>query len=323
MTSSSTEKKDAKGDNKKAKKKTGGGDGTADEQATAPYPDMKLCQKMHRLTTAAAKASVDPARLEDEVEVFREIAVELENPSLYRRLQTALYDGDAVMDTSGGRNTMAKLTSGDLKAMEDKQKKKMEDLEDAVEDAKENAGDMDVLQAKIELAREAAKSGSEQECLQRYKDVIEFPKLSSGKKLDALLESARVASFYSDTAACDSYLDQAHKIISDGNGEGGDWERRNRLKVYRALQMLLHRQFEDASTLFAEGIATFSCNEICTYSEFITYACLTNLLHLKSRPELKKQILDGPEVLSVAKEIPVVVRFNCHSAAQFNKSDLH
>lgn len=99
-------------------------------------------------------------------------------------------------------------------------------------------------------------------------------------------------------------LPQAQKIATEGGG--GDWDRRNRLKVYLALSKLLSRDIKGAAGLFLDCIATFSCNEICTYQSFIVYSIMSNVLNL-SRPELKEKILDGPEVLSVATEIPIVV----------------
>jgi hypothetical protein len=116
-----------------------------------------------------------------------------------------------------------------------------------------------------------------------------------------------VASFYSATAKADDLISQAQKLTS--NSGGGDWDRNNRLKVYQALQMLLHRDLLGASSLFLECMATFSCTEMCPYPEFIVYAILTNLLHLP-RVELKEKIVDGTEVISVAKEIPIVVSAN-------------
>ena len=89
-------------------------------------------------------------------------------------------------------------------------------------------------------------------------------------------------------------------------GDGGDWDRRNRLKVYRGLQRLLERDIKGAASLLIDCIATFSCNEICSYEEFIVYSIMSNLLHLP-RPQIKAKILDGPEILSVANGIPVVV----------------
>ena len=97
-------------------------------------------------------------------------------------------------------------------------------------------------------------------------------------------------------------LDQASKVIK----KGGDWDRRNRLKAYKAISYLLVRDLQSASKLLVNGIATFSCTELCNYPEFITFAVVTSLLHLP-RTELKKSIIDGSEILQVADDIPAVV----------------
>ena len=233
-----------------------------------------------------------------QVELFNQIATELENPSLYRHLRDAI---------SGGMETgpsPARLTEDGLKTMESKLAAELEKLEAKVEEAKESAGDMEVMDARLEIARFAAKSLSEAEALEAYQKVIDLSKLSSGKKIDALMENARVASFYGNSAKADHFIEQADKLANEGSG--GDWDRRNRLKVYKGLQFMLHRDMEAASKLLLDCIATFTCNEICTYSDFIVYAILTNMLHLP-RPELKKHVIDGPEIISVATEIPQVV----------------
>lgn len=41
-------------------------------------------------------------------------------------------------------------------------------------------------------------------------------------------------------------------------GKGGDWERKNRLKVYEALFLLATRDFKHAASLFLDSIATFT-----------------------------------------------------------------
>lgn len=278
------------------KKKTAGGMASASEETASPYPNMDLCQKIHRLTSAVANGSSIDAELE--AEVFEKISVELENPSLYRKVRKALAE-------SMTSSSSATVTEEALKEMEKKNEAQLKELENAVEEARESAGDMEVMEARVEVARFAAKSLSEEETLATYQKLLELPKVSSGKKIDALMESARVASFYGDTAKADELIEKAHKM-TQGQGGGGDWDRRNRLKVYRALQKLLHRDTAAASKLLLDCIATFSCNEICSYADFIGYAILTCMLHLP-RPELKEKIIDGPEVLSVSAEIPMVV----------------
>ena len=76
------------------------------------------------------------------------------------------------------------------------------------------------------------------------------------------------------------------------HAQGGDWDRRNRLKVYEALALLTQRQVKKAAELLLDCIATFTCVELTSYSQFIFYAVVTNLLHLE-RTKLKKRIVDG------------------------------
>lgn len=269
----------------------------ADEETASPFPVMRLAQQMHRLT-AATVAKNGAAELE--IKVFEEIAIELANPSLYALLRDKLYPPGVTPLVSA-----AKLTLDDLQRMEEKNAATLKELEEKVDEAVESAGDMEVMDARVAVARFAAKSLSEKEAVEAYDKVLALPKVSSGKKIDSLMVSARIASFYSDTAATDVLMDKAHKLAEAGGG--ADWDRRNRLKVYRALQLLLHRDVKQAAGLLLDCIATFNANECCTYTEFIIYAVLTNMLHLP-RPELKKKVIDGPEILSVSLEIPEVVR---------------
>jgi hypothetical protein len=214
------------------------------------------------------------------------------NPSLYRHLQSTL----------SYYHSPSALTDTQLQTLTSHHESMIQAFNDAITKAKDEAGDMEVLHAHMDMARYHAKCSTKEEALAAYQAAISLPKLSVGKKLDAHLEMARVCSFYSDYKRMKETLSEAAKATA----KGGDWDRRNRLKVYQALNFILVRDMESASKLLVEGIATFSCTELCDYSEFIVYAIITALLNLK-RTELKKCIIDGSEVLQVAKDIPVVV----------------
>lgn len=86
-------------------------------------------------------------------------------------------------------------------------------------------------------------------------------------------------------------IDSAKKLID----LGGDWDRRNRLKVYEALHLITARDVKAAAALLLECVSTFTCTELCSYNDFILYTVVTNILALP-RTTLKKKIVDGPEV---------------------------
>ena len=49
-------------------------------------------------------------------------------------------------------------------------------------------------------------------------------------------------------------LKKAKEVMASG----GDWERRNRLKVYEAIFLLATRDIKKAAQLFLDSIATFT-----------------------------------------------------------------
>ena len=85
--------------------------------------------------------------------------------------------------------------------------------------------------------------------------------------------------------------------------KGGDWDRKNRLKVYEAMYLMAVRDISKASELLHSCIATFTCVEICTYNQFMFYALLTAIMTL-SRNDLKKKIVTNPQVISVIRDVP-------------------
>ena len=165
----------------RSSKKLSPGEPSASAEAASKYPKMDLAQRIHKLLMIVSGNMVGDSSLLME-DVKKEILEELENPSLYRVLQEPL-----------GWETVS-----DLDKMEEKHSATLISLEKLVEDAKENAGDMEVLDARLEVARFAAKSCGKDVALEMYDKVLELPKLSTGKTIDALMECARVASFHGD-----------------------------------------------------------------------------------------------------------------------------
>jgi 26S proteasome subunit RPN7 len=324
------------------KTKTSAVVGTADEKALV-YPMMRLAQDMHRATilNAADTTTVDDPNPESVVlKVLEEISIELENPYLYTHFRNDLYPThtfptptmitgtsttESTTTTTGGTtdpnqpiedpvlsdtsiSIAARATLEDLRQMKQRNDVVLQTLEATLQGATESAGDMEVLDAHIALAQYKAKAYGKDDTIAAYETILTLPKVSSGKKIDLFMSVARVTSFYSDITATDDYLTRATTLAEAGGG--ADWDRRNRLKVYRAIQFLLHRNIQDASKLLLDCISTFNAIEYCTYTEFIVYTILSNLLHLP-RPELKKMILDGSEIITIGSEIPEVVRSNC------------
>lgn len=166
-------------------------------EGTSKYPNMELAQKIHRLTVKVDAETKEAAGISATLSALVEAEVageDVENPHLYRELR----------DTLG----WLMLSDNDLAEMEAKHSKKVEELEAKVEEAKESAGDMEVLEARFAVARFAAKSLNKEQALEAYEKVLTLPKLSSGKTIDGLMECARVSSFHGDTSKTSELIER-------------------------------------------------------------------------------------------------------------------
>lgn len=70
--------------------------------------------------------------------------------------------------------------------------------------------------------------------------------------------------------------------------EGGDWDRRNRLKVYNGLHLISVRQFKRGGELLLDALSTFTATELLSYNGFVALTVLANTLTL-NRVDLKKK----------------------------------
>lgn len=71
--------------------------------------------------------------------------------------------------------------------------------------------------------------------------------------------------------------------------EGGDWDRRNRLKVYEGVYLMTIRDFGRAAKLFNDTVSTFTSVELVDYATFVSYAVFTSALAL-DRVDLDKKV---------------------------------
>jgi 26S proteasome regulatory subunit N7 len=89
---------------------------------------------------------------------------------------------------------------------------------------------------------------------------------------------------------------------------GGDWERKNRLKVYEGVYAMATRDFRTAATLFLDSLSTFTASELCSYATFVFYTVVTAVVSL-DRVALKQRVVDTPEILAVLGQLPHMESF--------------
>jgi len=174
--------------------------------------------------------------------------------------------------------------------------KKVKELSDTIEDAEKNLGESEVREGYLARADFYCRIGDKEKAIQAFRETTEKT-VGLGQKLDIVFTLIRLGFFWNDDDLITRNIEKAKSMIE----QGGDWDRRNRLKVYEALYNASIRKFEEAADLFLEGLATFTSYELCTYNNFIFYAILMSVVSI-DRVNLKEKVIDAPEVLAVIRE---------------------
>lgn len=90
--------------------------------------------------------------------------------------------------------------------------------------------------------------------------------------------------------------------------KGGDWEKKNKLKVYNGIYKMQIRDFEGAATLFLDAVSTFNKDELVSFEDVVFYCVLTGMLTL-DRKDIKDKVLHSPDILTVIRDIPNLKEF--------------
>ena len=77
------------------------------------------------------------------------------------------------------------------------------------------------------------------------------------------LEKYDMENIKKDIATCKVLVDQ-----------GGDWDKKNKLKIFEGVYCMLTRDFKKAAELFLSNVATFTCVELMDYNDFIFYTII-------------------------------------------------
>ncbi|KAI8914731.1 26S proteasome subunit RPN7-domain-containing protein [Powellomyces hirtus] len=185
------------------------------------------------------------------------------------------------------------------KANEEEEKK----LDSKLEDAEQNLGETDISDALIAKAQFLAKIGDKEKALTAYR--IAFDKTGPlGHRIDLVFACIRIGFFFRDNDLISRNIEKAKGLIE----EGGDWDRRNRLKVYEGIYRISIRDFKGAVNMFLDTLATFTSTELMEYKDFVKYTILTAAITLK-RPDFKAKIITAPEILEVIDQIPHLGEF--------------
>eukprot|EP00981_Chlorochromonas_danica_P011803 scaffold4280_cov169-Ochromonas_danica.AAC.2 len=220
--------------------------------------------------------------------------------SLQKILRRIEEDGMAPLYASLAEKFSWTVDSNLLDRLKNKNREDLAAIEAKIEDATKNAGDTEVIEGYFSKAKYEAQIGDFAAAKATFDLLLAKPKIVTGKKIDAHMEKAKIALFNLNSADLKAAITEAKAL----NETGGDWDRRNRLKIYEALYLLHVRDVREAAKLLQDCTATFTCTEICSYQTFILYLVATSIITL-DRNALRKQVIKDPHVITTIRELPI------------------
>ncbi|KAI9189898.1 proteasome regulatory particle subunit [Blastocladiella emersonii ATCC 22665] len=247
------------------------------ENAIARIPDMGLAQELFTLLHGAPAAR-DAAK----TALWAAITKDDMAPFYSHVCEVAKIPVDAAL--------LAKLEAANTAHLES--------LAAKLKEAEESAGETEISDALIATADYLAKIGEKEKALSAYRTAFEKTP-GVGAKIDLVFSQLRIGLFYGDREVVLQQLEKAKGLIE----KGGDWDRRNRCKVYEATFLMSQRDFKAAAALYLETLATFTSTELMDMKDFISYTVIMSVIALP-RTEIKAKLLESPEVLEVVHQIP-------------------
>lgn len=157
-------------------------------------------------------------------------------------------------------------------------------MDEALTRLEESEGEMEVNAVRRQRAAYLARIGDKARALEAHTLAVEKA-AGLGSRLDLTLSQIRIGLFHGDASVTTDGIARAKELVE----EGGDWDRRNRLKVYEGLHLLSVRQFKAGGELFLDALSTFTATELIDYKDFVTLTVLSNVLSL-GRRDIKKKV---------------------------------
>ncbi|ORX34753.1 26S proteasome subunit RPN7-domain-containing protein [Kockovaella imperatae] len=235
----------------------------ADEHVPLPYPNLKVAQWHYQVTSVP--------RLKDEASSSFWKAVEADEMAPYL----------TYVESSN---------SSLISSLSEKNKAELDRLDQKLKEAEENQGDSEISEFLRSRAMYLCRIGDKERAIPALEKALEKT-AGLGARIDLVLAMIRMGLFYSDSDLVTANITRATDLIDSG----GDWDRRNRLKVYRALYHLSIRDFKEAAELLTDTLSTFTATELMEYDDFVALTVLASGVGC-DRKGIKTKILASSEV---------------------------
>lgn len=181
-------------------------------------------------------------------------------------------------------------------ALEDFIKKEMEKFDEKIKYCEENHGAVEVRDTIMDKADFFMKIKDPVTAKKIYLEAYEKT-IGVSKRLEVLMQIILIAYQASDVSEMKLYIEKCVVLLE----EGGDWERKNKLKVYQGVYYIMVRDFKNAALKLLDCMSTFNSPEVVDFETCVFYTVLSSMMTLE-RSDIKTKVMKNSEVLSCIKE---------------------
>lgn len=182
--------------------------------------------------------------------------------------------------------------------------KKIEELKKKMEEDVDGIEEIDKATYILEIGKIYKEQKMMDKAIEQFKETIAQTQ-SFNTKIDAIFEILHIGLLEKNQEILKEYLEKCHQMLKE---DGGDWEKKNKLKVYEGLNFILNKNFKDAGKNFLDALMTFTSYELFDFKTFVFYTAITNIITV-DRKSLKERIIDNSDVLSCINDIPHLQNF--------------
>lgn len=130
--------------------------------------------------------------------------------------------------------------------------------------------------------------------LDSLRELSEKSELNTSLKMDILLYEIRMALIFNKPSTIQDKINKGIGLME----KNCDWDRRNKFKVYQGLYHMLKYEYKQAANLFTSTLATFQCNELFSFKDFVKYTIFCSAISY-DRKSLDEKILKSTDIIEM------------------------
>jgi 26S proteasome regulatory subunit N7 len=186
--------------------------------------------------------------------------------------------------------TDAQIDQALLADLKKQNKKRIEEIDAEIKDAEENLGESEVRVSWLRKSEYLSQIGDKEPAVEAFRTTYEKT-VGIGNRIDLIFNLIRLGLFFLDHKLINENIDKARELME----QGGDWDRKNRLRSYEGLYKMSIRDMSAAASLFLEAVPTFGSYELMTYEQLIFYTVVTTIFAF-NRPDLREKVIKCNEI---------------------------